>query len=312
MRCAMLIIALVLLPLNQMLAQEERHVESIAAAVFLDSVVVVAEKSGFDVADFIELVRTDQTFYRAFKNLRSSNYKFNCEMEFYDKKGRQKATYWGKHQQYFREDCRYLETLEESHTGNFYKSRKNKHKYYTGRLYEYLFAERDTICGESHELSTEQSEDLKGMAKHKAELKKLIFNPGQKSDVAFIGKKTELFDPDLLKYYNLSIESGNYNTIPCYIFNATLKPEYRERKFNKTVIKELKTFFEKGNLQVLARDYRLAHRKALYQFDVTMHIELITAGSRYVPGKITYDGFWDIPAKTQETGTFTLNFWDFQ
>jgi hypothetical protein len=297
------------LSLSSMLVWGQEKSLSVAASVQLDSVVIVAQRKGFNVDDFIDLVQNDESFYIAFKNLRKSGYLFSTDMQFSNKKDKKKTHYTALHKQSFQNGCRSMVPLEEKITGKFQKSNKKKYKYYTARMYDRLFITHDTVCIDQFKLASNSKEEMEGRVDA---LKKLIFSPGQPSGVPFIGSRTEIFSPKMAKYYDFSIRSATYQgLIDCYIFEAKVKPKYLEKYKNRTVIKSLVTYFSKSDFQVVARDYHLAQRKPLYQFDVRMKIELGRYNENYVPQLIQYQGYWDIPAKKEERGAFTLRFSDF-
>ncbi|RMG87940.1 MAG: hypothetical protein D6714_01460 [Bacteroidetes bacterium] len=290
-------------------AQTDPDYQPVSAIVTLDSFVVTATRQGFDVNDFIRLVREDRSFYQAFRNLRSSAYLFDSQIFMYNKKGKEKASHVARNRQNFDGQCRTMDVLEEKVTGNYYR-RKGTHRYYTGQLLETLFFTKGRVC------LSENPEDgqgvSSGMAKHIQELKKLIFSPGERANVPFIGHKTAIFEPEMMPFYDYSISSQMYGEgIDCYVFSAKVKPDFEERKTGKTVIKSLETWFEKSTFQVIARRYQLQYSTIFYDFDVQMHIRLTRLGDRYFPEIIEYDGRWDIPGRKPEIGRFTLHFHHF-
>ncbi|MBK8504096.1 MAG: hypothetical protein IPL46_18945 [Saprospiraceae bacterium] len=280
----------------------------IAKVVYMDSIVVKASKVDFSVSDFIDLVRNDASFYIAFQNLRAAAYHFETMMMFFDRKNRKAATYSAEYHQYIENGCRYQVKSGEKIEGAFFKKRKETSNFYTYDLFDRLFLVHDTTCN-VRVLPQEIQFDGYGVEGHVAELKKLIFAPGTQSDVPFIGQKTEIFSEKMRDRYNFYISSIRYlDQIEAYVFDIRLKPEYQEERNNKTVIKELTTFFSKKDFQVLGRTYRLAHYKPFYQFDVSMQILLQKINERYYPAKIDFDGFWNIPMKRKETSSFTVDF----
>lgn len=293
-------------------AAQDTGVKSIAAAVTLDSVVVVAQKAGFSVTDFISLVQSDKSFYRAFRNLRSMSYRFHVDMAFQDKKDNEKAAYAASQVQWYEAPCRWMETEWSRGEGNFFKGRKQpRFKYYTAKLYERLFCTEGKVCespGSGPDTKADQGRDQ--MEDHVDQLKKLIFTPGEKANVPFIGKKTAIFSDRMLDYYQFNISSDMYAGTECYVFTASVKPGFADLPA-KTVIKYLATWFRKSDFQVMGRNYRLSHRTILYNFDVEMDIQLIRTDGAYYPDSIRYDGFWNIPFKKFEKGNFTVRFTDF-
>jgi hypothetical protein len=287
---------------------QDEITDQIAKIVYMDSIVVRASQHDFSVNDFIDLVRNDASFYLAFRNLRAAAYDFETEMTFLDRKDQQVAGYQSKHRQYFQDNCRYQKVLSEQITGDLFRKRRRQEKYYTFTLFDRLFLTHDTLCGIIL-VPQEISFDGKGVEGHVGELKKLIFAPGTRSDVPFIGNKTEIFSEKMINRYDFFIRSEVYgNTTEAYVFEARLKPDYQDIKDNKTVVKELITYFAKDNFQVLSRTYRLAHFKAFYSFDVEMNIILGKNLDRYFPTRIEYHGFWNVPTKKKETSSFTVSF----
>ncbi|MDH3652049.1 MAG: hypothetical protein OEQ53_20350, partial [Saprospiraceae bacterium] len=284
----------------------------LAAIIILDSVVVTATKGAFSVEDFIALVQSDKSFYQAFRNLRFTSYRMKTKMHFKDRKGRETADYQALHQQNYDGFCRSMQVLSESKTGNLLK-RNGAFRFYTAKLHDRLFITHDTVCT-SIDLHTQlEIQDGSGMEGHIGELKKLIFSPGEPSDVPLIGRKTAIFTKKMMTKYDFFIRSESYlDKQEAYVFEARLKPEFQDGHFNQTVIKQLITYFSKSDFQVLGRVYRLAQRKALYQFDVSMQIQLTQHGAFYFPISIIYDGNWGIPTKKREIGTFALDFSEFE
>lgn len=296
------------------LSAQDEVSQEIARIVYLDSIVVRATQSDFSVSDFIDLVRKDESFYLAFRNLRAADYLFRTEMQFLDRKGGESGSYQALHHQVIDDrHCRYQQIMQESTRGKFFKKKKRESNFYTYQLFDRLFLLHDTTC---HITVQPQKIDFEGegMEGHVAELKKLIFSPGTPSDVPFIGNKSEVFSDRMRSRYNFFISSGFYgpDSIETYVFRVHIKPEFAAEKNNRTVIKELVTSFSKSDFQVLGRSYQLAHYRALYQFNVQMDIHLIRHQGIYFPSEILYQGFWNIPFKKKETGNFRITFKDFK
>ncbi len=303
------LIFLVCISMNSKIqGQEDSLYFDFGGLITLDSIVVSASRSGFDVADFIEMLEKDQSFYQAFRNLRFADYISECEMKMFDKKQQVKADYYCKIKQDAEDDCRTMEYLEEKVEGNFFK-RKKKHRYYTGKMYDVIFHTHGKQCETRAILNNQNSKS--GIAKHIAELEKLVFNPGSEANVPFIGKKTAMFSKELSKYYDFKIISKPYKEFEdCYVFTAEVKEEFKQRKVGKTVIKHLETYFAKEDFQIVARNLSLKYAAPVFDFDVNMAIELVKIGDQYFPSVINYDGNWDIPARRPEISQFTIRFYD--
>lgn len=302
---------LVFLFFSQNSIGQKDTIEFSTFAVELDSLVVTATRKGFDVNDFVEMVKTDESFYIAFQNIRRLSYSSENDIKMFSKKGKLKASYQSTIQQTSDGTCRSMETIDPIVTGKFYK-RKKQYRYYTAKMYDRLFFTHGKVCSPkpSQPSGTPSSKNLKGMAKHVNELKKLIFFPGQKADVPFIGKKTAIFEEKMAKFYDFSITSRKYNSeIDCYVFLAKVKPNVRK---GKTVIKHMETFFDKNTFQVIGRNYHLKHSGAMFDFDVKMDIKLKKVADKYVPEFIDYDGNWDVPAKRREISKFGIKFYNYE
>lgn len=276
--------------------------------VFLDSVVVVAKRKGFDVNTFIKLVRNDKTFYRAFKNIRFASYDFHNDIKYFDKKNNIIAEFVGDSRQYFQNKCRSSKDINVYIDKNMRK-KNGEPKYYTSILYDRLFFTPVQICNQDTTASLDINSKRKSkIEKYVLELKKLLFIPGEKCDIPFIGNRTAIFSKEMIKYYDFYITHGEYKGIPCFIFTAKLKNNLNTFQASNTVIEYMSTYFQEKNLQVLYRDYYLKYNTMGYDFDVKMKIKLNKINSIYYPEFISYDGNWDIIFKSREKCKFTTSF----
>lgn len=308
MRTFLLTIVLLFAYQNTSFSQEDDSLDiDIAAFIWMDSMVVTASRNDFDVNEFIEMVQKDKSFYKAFKNIRTMTYSADNDIRMLDKTGDFAATYKSKTIQSSDGKCRTMEFLNEEHTGNYYKKGK-KLKYYTAKMYDRLFFTHGKKCEGT---GKGKKKKKKGMEKYVAELKKLIFQPGEKVNVPFIKNKTEIFSKKMIKYYDFLITSKTYEDgRDCYVFTAKLKEKYKDND-KKTVISFLETYFAKEDFQVIARDYTLHYKGAAFDFDVDMRIKLQKIGEKYVPSFLGYKGTWDVPTKKPEWSHFSTIFYDY-
>jgi len=137
------------LPINRMQAQQRDTPEAEGRLVTLSEVVV---RSGTDVSGFIRRVRTDTTFYKAFRNLRVLNYQSLNDIRMFDRKGAVTASLRSRTRQRAWSGCRVTQTLEQSATGDFF-DRKGDYTYFTARLYDGLFFSFDTACGQHNRVA---------------------------------------------------------------------------------------------------------------------------------------------------------------
>lgn len=270
-------------------------------------------RNNLNVAAFIDRVKNDTTFYKAFRNLRVLGYTALNDIRMLDKQGNTKASLSSKTQQHTAKGCRWMNTLEEQTTGNIYDDHKNWN-YYTAELYAGLFLARDTICGETNIVGGAEF-DMKGktgIARHKEQLKMLFFNPGKKiPGIPFIGDKIALFEDKVSELYDFTIDMNELHGEMCYIFKIVPRADLKSWEKDKIVINEMTTWFSISNWDILARHYDLSYKAGVYDFDVQMEVELTKFGDYLVPNLIRYNGNWDAIFKKREIGVFTATLFDF-
>lgn len=292
------------------LLAQDRDYEHIAARVTMDELVVTATKSGFSVEDFIDVVVNDESFYAAFKQLRKLSYLADNNIVFYKKDWNTiKSSYASRTQQDFDGQCRTMTVLSEMLSPNFKKKNK-EYKYYTAALFDRVFFTDGKVCESNEKKDTSTlpvaSEQSSKIEQHMASLKRLIFAPGKAVDVPFIGKKTAIFEPQMAEYYNYDISMNNYRGKDAYIFRLASKPELHIGNENKTIIKYMETYFEKGTLKVLGRNYHMKYNGAIFQFDVKMEVEISEYREKQYVSKVGYKGSWNIPFTKTERGKFSM------
>lgn len=262
-----------------------------------------------NVPSFIERVKNDTTFYKAFRTLRIIGYTALNDIKMLDKNGKVEASLHSKTRQIRTRDCRKMEVLDQSATGDIFDSDGN-FTYYTAQLYAGLFFTKDSVCGENnivkgHEFSTG---GLSGMEKHKEQLKMLFFNPGKKiNGLPFISNKTEIFDHSMADRYDMAIDFSEHDSVPCYVFKIKVKPN----KKNDVVIDEMTTWFNEKTFEIVARNYSLSYDAGVYDFAVNMQVEMTKIGDLLVPSVLHYNGNWKAIFKKRERGIFTARLFDF-
>lgn len=263
---------------------------------------IVVNKN-LDVASFIQRVKNDTTFYKAFRNLRVIGYKAINDIRMLDKNGKVQASLQSTTEQIRKDNCRTMKVLNQKTTGDIF-DRHGNFNYYTAQMYANLFFTKDTVCGETnivkgHEFSTS---GLSGIDKHKEQLKMLFFNPGKKiNGLPFISNKTEIFDPAMAGNYNMYIDYRNYNSIPCYVFTISVK----DNKKSNVVIDEMTSWFDAKTFEIVARNYVLSYDAGVYDFNVKMEVQMTKAGDLLVPDLLTYNGNWKVIFNKRERGVFT-------
>ena len=284
--------------------------ERLAKMVSLSEVVI---RTDLNVARFIEQVKNDTTFYKAFRNLHLLGFTSWNDIRIKDKKGKIKASLQSKTKQIRTGRCRSMQVLDENSTGDFYNDDSSYH-YYTAELYAGLFFTRGTVCGESNIVKgiDFNPRSQNGMEKHKEQLKMLFFNPGKKiPGIPFIGDKINIFEPEHAALYDFLIDFGDYEGQSCYIFSIKVKNDLRNGEKNNVVIDTMVTWFNAKTMEVMARNYDMSFDAGVYDFDVHMEVQMTKFGNYLVPKTLRYIGSWDVIFKKRERGMFTATLFDF-
>ena len=275
--------------------------------VTLNTVVI---NNKLNVPAFIAKIKADTSFYKAFKNLRIIGFTAINDIRMLNKKGGLDASLNSHTKQLINHGCRKMLTIDETSTGDFYTNDK-AYNYYTAQMYASLFFTKDSICGETniihgHEFSTEGKS---GLDKHKEQLKMLFFNPGRRiNGLPFMSSKTAIYDDDVANSYDMNIDYELHNNQNCYIFKQTVKPD----KKGSVVVDEMKTWFNDSTFDVVARNYSLSYDAGVYDFKVSMEVEMTKVGNLTVPSLIRYNGNWKAIFKKRERGIFTATLSDFK
>lgn len=262
-----------------------------------------------NVPAFIEKVKADSSFYKAFKNLHIINFNAINDIRMNYKNGNLKASLFSRTKQDVQNACRTMKVLEEKSTGDMYNDAK-EFNYYTANMYASLFFTMGTVCGENNIVNgvAFSTEGKSGMEKHKEQLKMLFFNPGRKiNGLPFMSNKTAIYDDELADSYDMEIDWERYNNTNCYIFRQKVKPNRK----GSVVVDEMNTWFNDSTFEVVARNYSLSYDAGVYDFNVAMEIQMTTVGNLTVPALIRYNGNWKAIFKKRERGIFTATLSDF-
>ncbi|MEO6949568.1 MAG: hypothetical protein ABI123_08070 [Ginsengibacter sp.] len=272
------------------------------------SEIVVNNK--LDVPSFIQRVKDDTSFYKAFRNLRVIGFTAVNDIRMLDKNGNIKAALRSKTRQVRLNNCRTMEVLDEKATGDIY-DKDGQFNYYTAQMYAGLFFTKGKVCGENnvvkgHDFSTS---GLSGMEKHKEQLKMLFFNPGNKiNGLPFISNKTPIFDKSMADKYDMDIDFKDYQGQLCYVFTIKAKPN----KKGDVVIQEMTTWFTEKNFDIVSRNYSLGYDAGVYDFNVDMEVQMSRFGNLMVPSLLKYNGNWKAIFKKRERGVFTATLFDYR
>lgn len=263
-----------------------------------------------NVPVFINRIKNDTTFYKAFRNLHVMGFSAINDIRMLKKDGTTAASLFSKTNQVRQGNCRITQIIEEQVTGNYYDD-NHQPDYYTGQLYAALFFAKDSLCNEDNIVMGKAftTDGKSGMEKHKEQLKMLFFNPGKKiKGLPFMAGKTAIYDDDMADLYDMSIDMDDYNKTSCYIFRQKVK----SGKESDVVVDEMITWFNDKTYEVVARTYSLSYNAAVYDFKVKMEVELTHAGNLLVPSLIRYNGNWKAIFKKRERGVFTATLFNFK
>ena len=263
-----------------------------------------------NVPAFIERIKNDTSFYKAFRNLRILNYTSINDVRMMDKDNNSQASLYSKIKQLRDSNCRRMEVLEEQSTGDFYND-DHQYNYYTAEMYASLFFTTDVICNEDNIVagSTFSTAGKSGLEKHKEQLKMLFFNPGKKiNGLPFIADKTPIYDDTMADAYDINVDMDEYNKTSCYILKQKVKPG----KESKVVIDEMTTWFDDKTFEVVARNYTLSYNAGVYDFKIKMEVQMTHMGNYLIPALIRYNGNWKALFKKRERGVFTATLFDFR
>lgn len=271
-------------------------------------------RNNFDYKKLLQTIKEDTTFYKAFRNLRILNFTSYNDIKMMDKNGSVKASLYSKTKQSRANGCRTMAVLEEQAAGDFYDDKHN-YNYLTGELYAGLFFTKGSVCGENNIVKGHviSAGNKSGIDKHKEQLKMLFFNPGKKiPGIPFVGNKLDLYDEKAHKLYDYKLDIVEYQGKLCYVFS--IKPKENLGFFSKddVVVDEMTTWFDMKTLEVLGRNYSLSYKAGVYDFDVSMEVEMTHFNDMLVPKILRYKGNWDVVFKKRERGLFTATLFDFK
>jgi len=274
----------------------------------------VVVRSNLNVPSFIDRVKNDTTFYKAFKNLKILGYSALNDVRILDKKGEVKASLESKTTQHTKNGCRWMTTEDQKMTGDIL-DKSGGWNYYTMELYSGLFWVVDTVCGETN-IVGDVDFNLKnksGTAKHKEQLKMLFFNPGKRiPGIPFMGDKTAIFDDEMAKYYDYIIDMEQLNGDWTYIFSIKARDNLTSGEKDKIVINNMTTWFNQKTMEIVKRNYDLSYDAGVYDFNVQIETELKKFGEYLVPTVLRYNGNWDVVFKKREKAVFTATLFDFK
>lgn len=288
---------------------DSADVEAVRRMVNLSEVVV---RSDLNVSRFLQRIKTDTTFYKAFRNLRVLGFTSLNDIRMMNKRGGVTASLQSKTRQQRSAGCRTMDVLEEKITGDMKDG--DGYNYYTAQLYAGLFFTEGTVCGETNIVTgaMRNVRAKKGFERNKEQLKMLFFNPGKRiPGIPFIGDKLDIFDERVARHYDFTIDLADLNGQDCYLFSIKRKEGLRPSEKSAIVFDNITTWFNAQNMAIVARNYDLSYNTGVYDFDVHMEVVMTHFGALLVPQTLRYRGSWDVAFKKRERGVFTATLFDF-
>jgi len=307
MKCLCFILILSLgLAIRSFGQTDSSDVITLSKETVLSEVVI---RNDLDVVKFLQRVKDDTSFYKAFRTLHIVEFTSLNDIRMLDKNGKTRATLNSKTKQLRENGCRSMDVLEEKTTGDMYNGKQLN--YYTAQLYAGLFFTSGKVCNETNIVKGIERDvrNKKGLDKHKEQLKMLFFNPGKKiPGIPFIGDKVDIFDPALIEYYNFSIDMAEMKDQQCYVFTIQSKPDEAKH----VVFDNITTWFNAKTMEIVARNYDLSYNTPVYDFNVHMEVKMTRFDGMLVPELLIYNGEWKVAFKKRERGIFTATLFDWK
>jgi hypothetical protein len=270
-------------------------------------------RNHFDYKDILLRIKQDSSFYKAFKTLRTIGYSSYNHIEMMDENNKMQASLNSKTRQNKIGGCRTMDVLEETITGDLL-NKNGEYNYTTPSLYASLFFTKGSICGETNIVSG-KNRVVKGsgIEKAKEQLKMLFFNPGKKiPGIPFIGNKLDLYDESAHELYDYKLDYVEYHGQLVYVFDVQPKADLGFFAKDRIVVDQMITWFNPKTLEVLGRNYSLSYKAGVYDFNVSMEVEMNYFNGQLVPKILRYKGNWDVVFKKRERGLFTATLFDYK
>ncbi|MEI6190334.1 MAG: hypothetical protein WCP61_07910 [Chitinophagia bacterium] len=291
------------------IAQDSTIMEDGQKFTLTDAIV----RNHFDYKDILLRIKQDSSFYKAFKTLRTIGYSSYNHIEMMDENNKMQASLNSKTRQNKIGGCRTMDVLEETITGDLL-NKNGEYNYTTPSLYASLFFTKGSICGETNIVSG-KNRVVKGsgIEKAKEQLKMLFFNPGKKiPGIPFIGNKLDLYDESAHELYDYKLDYVEYHGQLVYVFDVQPKADLGFFAKDRIVVDQMITWFNPKTLEVLGRNYSLSYKAGVYDFNVSMEVEMNYFNGQLVPKILRYKGNWDVVFKKRERGLFTATLFDYK
>ena len=278
--------------------------DTLMPIIFLDDVVISEENNGFTVKDFIQYVKNDTTFYMGFKHLRYYSHNFDSKLNIFNKRDERIGVLrkYGKHisngsQAWIVNDSTFYE-------GKIFK-RNGNYRYYTPKAFDEVFFTKDTF---SISLKISKGKNI-NESQNMRDAKTVGFSIGT-DDVeqtnGGLSKKLAIFDIGMQKYYNYIVGETIYKNKECYTFTIKVKKELSLKDQKKALIRNIVSYFDKENFNVIYREYKFVYNNWFIDLDMDVIVNMDYYNGKHVPSYIYYKGFWNVIFFKPERAEFHL------
>lgn len=284
--------------------------DTLLPMIFLNDIEISEENNGFSVENFVNYVKKDTSFYMGFKHLRFYSHNFSSELNILNKKGIEIGNLKKSGSYYSNGNEAWIVNDSIIHRGKIFK-RNGDYKYYTPEAFDEVFFPKDTIAVN---LLITDSDNNDHESQNMRDAKTVGFTIGT-DDVeqkkGGLSKKLAVFDIDMQQYYEYIISEVTYKNKDCYTFTIRTKNNLSEKEKKKVLIRNIVSYFDKENFNVIYREYKFVYNTWLISLDMDIKVEMGYVNKKHVPLNIIYKGFWDVVFFKPERAIFRLQNTDF-
>ena len=278
--------------------------DTLMPIIFLDDVVISEENNGFTVEDFIQYVKNDTTFYMGFKHLRYYSHNFDSELNIFNKRD-EKIGVLRKYETHL-SNGKQAWIVNDSifYEGKIFK-RNGNYRYYTPKAFDEVFFPKDTF-----NISLKISKDKNiNESQNMRDAKTVGFSIGT-DDVeqknGGLSRKLAIFDIGMQKYYDYIVGETMYKNKECYTFTIKVKKELSLKDQKKALIRNIVSYFDKENFNVLYREYKFVYNNWFIDLNMDVIVNMDYFNGKHMPSYIYYKGFWNVIFFKPERAEFHL------